>query len=616
MEDSIRAPHFLEPIKTSRRIHRCVYLDTETEQVELINGEEIHHLKLGQSVRTRRRSNGSWTKGKWIKFTHAEQIADWLCDAAPAGTTTYVWGHNMSYDFRVCDFIYTMPERGFTTKNPIIENNPFLVEYRKPHGKKRYTRIIFISSTNIYQSSLDSLGKLYGINKGDWASVKDDSEALAEYCQKDVLILREAMEGWMEFIDKNDLGPFAITLASQAFCTWRYRFQPESILIDSDKRALETSRAAYYGGRTECFYIGNTTGQFIYIDVNSMYPSVMLDNLYPTNLVGCADNVPLGTLHRVLLKHLVTADVTLQTDIPAYPLKYKKRLMFPTGRFRTTLSTPELVYALDSGHIKKIHRIAYYERSRLFSEYVDTIYKMRRHFKDVGNDVWAMLCKLLLNTLYGKFAQTGIRFEKVTDSAPFGIGIEREYNARLGEWFTFRHFGNSIQKAEKIPESYNSHPAIAAHVTSYARMELWNVIALAGIDNVYYCDTDSLVINLEGFSRVKCLCDETELGKWAIESYPIEMDIYGPKDYHIGYKEKIKGIKKDAEKISNDIYIQSQWETIKGGIRSAQGLSPKTRKVVKYLRRGYVKGEVLPSGRVRPWCLPNDESRIDSKLRS
>jgi len=59
----------------------------------------------------------------------------------------------------------------------------------------------------------------------------------------------------------------------------------EKIYIHDQVTTSEFEREAYFGGRVECFRLGNFTDEFFYnIDVNSMFPSVMKENLYPVKL--------------------------------------------------------------------------------------------------------------------------------------------------------------------------------------------------------------------------------------------------------------------------------------------------------------------------------------------
>ena len=96
------------------------------------------------------------------------------------------------------------------------------------------------------------------------------------------------------------------------------------------------ARDSYIGGRTECFRIGTFDGPLYYIDVNSMYPSVMKTGDYPTKLQGVYKNIEDREVDIWLREKCFIAEVTLSTDIPIYPLVNNGRLIFPTGTFKAT----------------------------------------------------------------------------------------------------------------------------------------------------------------------------------------------------------------------------------------------------------------------------------------
>ena len=123
--------------------------------------------------------------------------------------------------------------------------------------------------------------------------------------------------------------------------------------------ALE--RRAYFGGRSEAFRLGNIDGgPFYKLDINSMYPSVMVDAPVPLALKAVYSYVSKAELRAALRSSLVVADVEVQTEDPIYPRVIDGRLCFPVGRFTTSLCTPELRYALNRGHIARVGGMATY----------------------------------------------------------------------------------------------------------------------------------------------------------------------------------------------------------------------------------------------------------------
>jgi hypothetical protein len=159
-------------------------------------------------------------------------------------------------------------------------------------------------------------------------------------------------------------------------------------------------------------------------------------------------------------------------------------------------------------------------------------------------------------------------------------------------------------------EAFNSIPSISAHITADARNLLTDYIEKAGWENVFYCDTDSLIVNSRGFDNLRDYISNNELGKLKIENTSDNLEIYGLKDYRFGEEVKIKGIKKDAKKISENKYLQYHFEGIRMAMRKGNFAKVLVIPIEKVLKRSYNKGRVLKSGYVKPYHLTNAEDNL------
>ncbi|GAI63261.1 unnamed protein product, partial [marine sediment metagenome] len=277
--------------------------------------------------------------------------------------------------------------------------------------------------------------------------------------------------------------------------------------------------------------------------------------------------------------------------------------MFPVGRFWTTLCTPELKYAFEHNHVKQIDTCVIYEQENIFSSYVDKFYTLRQDFKSAGVAEYVELCKKMLNSLYGKFGQKGENWSKIGDcpnepdreELVFNMGGRRVTKLRylLGELFIMTGRG----------ECFDSFPAIAAHVTAYARMYLWRLMQQAGYGNYFYCDTDSLIVNEAGLCKLDDLITSSKLGGLKKEQEARSVVIRGLKDYTFGRKSVVKGIRKNAIQISEGVFRQEQWPSFRGLLRSGEPDTYTVGSTLKHLSREYTKGEVMSDGVVLPFVF-------------
>ncbi|GAI96919.1 unnamed protein product, partial [marine sediment metagenome] len=282
-------------------------------------------------------------------------------------------------------------------------------------------------------------------------------------------------------------------------------------------------------------------GTYHVVDVNSLYATVMHHGKFPCKYVKSRNHCTIDTLRYNLQSKAVIATVLIETDEPAYAVK-RNRTIFPIGRFWVTLTTPELVYALGHNHIRKVGRFVFYEQEKLFTGYVKRMYDLRLEFKSAGVESYSEICKLLLNSLYGKFGQKAEVWEKIGDCPNERDRTEVVFSPDSNHRGMIRYLLGEVFELTGYEECFNSFPAIASTVTAYARMYLYELMKMAGAGNYFYCDTDSLIVNDTGLENLGSLINEINLGCLKIEESIPWVNIYGLKDYETVNRTVIKGI--------------------------------------------------------------------------
>lgn len=615
-----RRVHYIKLNHTSESPQSCIWFDTETRPDPEVKNHIVHQLVFGWAAYSYRRAGGAWVAPRWFRFTTKEQFWAWVETCQRPKVKCYMFCHNTGFDIPVLDGIRQLALAGWTLDLAVIDAPPTILKYHKGgriknddalEGEKLERRsqsttrqsIVILDTLNIYRMPLKKIGEIVGLEKYDMPPDWDNEALSDKYCRRDVEIIMEGCKHWFEFLRSNDLGGFAQTLASQAMRSYRHRFMNHNILIDDNEKATSTSREAYYGGRTECFRLGHITERLYLLDVNSMYPAVMADHEYPHKLIGHDKRCTIRQLAAYLEHYTVCARVTLNTSQPIYPLRKDDRLVFPTGVFTTFLSSPELSHAIAEGHLVKVHECSVYRKAPLFKEFVEYFYTSRQDAVRRGDKTASQLFKIMMNSLYGKFGQRGIVWESHHNTEDLSAKTWEDYDLETGDTIKYRQLGGLVQTQMQERESRESFPAIAAHVTAHARMLLWSLIAKAGRTNVYYCDTDSLLVNACGFKRLSHNMDETRLGFLKLEGTYDDAEIRGNKDYRFGDKERTKGVRKNAVWKDKNTVQQEQWSSLKGLLARGDMSRPTTKPITKVLKRVYMKGEVLPSGYIRPFKL-------------
>ena len=462
---------------------------------------------------------------------------------------------------------------------------------------------------NFFRESLASIGARLGIPKLNIDFENCSYFELSIYCRRDVEILLFAFKDFIAFLQDNHISRLCYTIASTAMAAYLFSCYTHKIYIHNNSEAIDLERKSYRGGRVECFYIGDlNTENYYVLDVNSLYSTVMFHGLFPCKYKAIRHNLTIETLGVELKNNSVIADVLIETDEPVYAVK-RDRTIFPIGNFWTVLCSPELLYALDHNHIREIRTSVVYEQAPLFRRYVEKFYSLRMDFKKRGIKTYSEIVKLLLNSLYGKFGQKAEVWKKIGEAPNEKDRVEICFNASTDGPLKIRYLLGEVWELTGYEECFNSFPAIASHVAAYARMYLYKLLKITGAGNYFYCDTDSIIVNAAGLENLKPFINETNLGALKLEETTSTLQIRGLKDYSTDSKTVIKGIRKTAVKISDGIYSQQRWPSLKGLLSSGDPDTYTIKTEQKILVRKYTKGIVQRDGSVSPLTL-DDTSQL------
>ena len=395
----------------------------------------------------------------------------------------------------------------------------------------------------------------YYINK-TW-SVKDET---LKYLIKDLISLYQVL---ME-VDKIIFSNYRInitahpTIASLSISILRSNFLKDNNLLPKSKGELEEAiRMAYYGGRVEVI---KPQGKYLYCyDYNGLYSYSMLQDMP----VG----QPTFSLYRDLSKIFGFVKVKVKSPegiyVPVLPCKIKtksgdEKLIFPVGSWTAWYFSEEVKLAVRYGYKVEVLESYIYKRGKnVFKEYVDHMASI----KDNSTGAMRQIHKLLLNTPYGRMGMNNIRdkidivSKKEFESLELKFNIINSFEISENEVFVkYSKLPDPI-KCEQSGFNYdeeiikiidsdviNNSPAIAAAVSSWARITMYPIITKA-----FYTDTDSVFLKNE-----------------------LNPDLVGKE---IGkFKQEYGGVIKKAIFPSNKLYFL---DTLKGAISKNKGYSGK-----------------------------------------
>lgn len=590
-------------IKPSNKVsipRNLMFFDTETLPEKRSNNVEYHCLRLGVCSHITLDSSAKVVTKDVYTFRSIPEFMALYTSFLDKKHKLYCFALNVGFDIRVLNLPHIFFYEQLFSTPPIINDRVFIWEIGSKLGKSVFLDVANYGAMSVYQ-----LGKDMNLPKLEVEFDTPDEGKLITYCIRDVEIIERFMLQFIEFIHSNKLGEFKLTLASQALTSWRTRFLQQSIDLHSVPAYLNLERSSYHGGRVECFYIGQKSGENYYnLDINSMYPYVMKHCKLPYSIAGFKVNPSVSDASLLAKEYYLIADVSLNTNEPAYPVVRDNRLIFPTGKFNATIHHAELAYAIAHNHVQNIHYLMCYEHTIVFSEYVDFFYNTRQKAKSEDNKSWDYIAKIFLNSLYGKYGQTNVEREILEKKHGDIISRITVLVPELGlsgaeiSWF------GTVYRETKAGEATYSFPAIAGAITAYARMMLWTYIKQAGFDNVYYCDTDSIICNEQGYINLSNRCDNKQLGYLKLQSMATNIAIRGVKDYTFGNESKTKGRRKNAKELTYDSWEQAQFQGFLAWLNKGGNAPPEIKMIVKHRSNIYTKGVLNRlTGKVLPHQL-------------
>ena len=346
------------------------------------------------------------------------------------------------------------------------------------------------------------------------------------------------------------------TLSSLAFAIFRTVFLENNTIPQLSGQVAKDIRQGYTGGAVDMHLPENPEGVQLYAyDVNSLYPSIMLDKDMPVgkpvlfegnirviepNAFGffyCEIIAPDNLKHPILQTHVMTNNGI--------------RTMAPIGIWEDMIFSSVIYNAEKYGYKLNILCGYTFERKIIFKDYVNNLYSLRQQFPKT--DPLNYIAKILLNSLYGRFGMDDNFAEVNIIHKDYITDFENKFfdlissKTELEDYYLI-----SIKNSEKIEEdensTHNTNVAIASAITAYSRIYMSQFKNNPKI-NLYYTDTDSIYTDSE---LDESLISETSLGKLKLENVCNKTIFLSPKVYYLETENKeviykVKGLKHEIE---------------------------------------------------------------------
>lgn len=496
--------------------------------------------------------------------------------------------HNLKFDGEF--IIYWALKNGFThaEKKEDIKANTFttlisdmgqfyqITLYFEKKNKKVH-KVTFIDSLKIIPFSVDQIAKSFNLEisklKIDYKKPRPRGWELTkeerEYITNDVLIVAKALNTiFSEDLTKMTEGSNALNDFKNILTKSKFNHYFPSLDYEVDKDL----RKAYKGGFTYLnpIYKEKDIYNGEVLDVNSLYPSVMYEKLLPFGEPIYFNGKYKDDKVYSLYIQMISCSFKLKKNkIPTIQIKNNKAF-FRANEYLESSENEIVVLTLTNVDLKlffehyEVYDLEYLcgwkfkGITGIFTKYIDKWIGRKNKATIEGNKGQRTLAKLMLNSLYGKFATSLDVQSKIPE---------------LGEDDIIHYHLSEKETKEGI------YLPIGAFITAYAREKTIRTsqaikdysLKKYGKDLYCYSDTDS-IHTLLPIEELKLFCDidPVRLGAWKHEGHFTKAKFVRQKCY----LEEIDGnINITCAGLPKNCYSQVKWEKFKEGFTASGKLT-------------------------------------------
>ena len=485
--------------------------------------------------------------GRPDNFLYGNNIDDFIKFCSNKKENYVLYFHNLKFD---SEFIFNYllnnsftcikdkkdkSDKTFTTLISDM-NQIYSIEIFFEVKGKRVNKVTIYDSLKILNFSVEQIAKDFDLPIRkldlDYTKKREVGHVLTsdeiDYIRNDVEIMSRALDYMFKTdLKKMTIGGDALYDYKKMISSFTHYFPVLPYEIDSD------IRQSYRGGFTylnDC-YKGATLGRGWVLDVNSLYPSVMYNEILPFGEPLFFDGeYEEDKLYPLYVQSISVSFELKENMIPTIQLKNNTNFI-PTEY--VTSSNGDIVDLVltnvDLELFKKHYNIEYINYNGgwkfkgirgLFKDYIDKWTTVKIESKKQNNFAMYRISKLMLNSLYGKFGLNPNIRSKYPELQDSGI-------------ITYKFYEKELREPVYIP--------MAAFITSYARYKTITTsqsiksysIENYGVDYYIYSDTDSIHTLFTDTELLKEFVDidDYRLGAWKLESEFIKGKYLRAKSY-------------------------------------------------------------------------------------
>lgn len=558
-------PHYLRPLKTTRTPKKLAAF--YAQPASLRSGDEQTYTWAHGALSMAERKTGAPVEfGTPAHFSEPAELWATLDGFIDVDEEVVCWTFNLPVQLRLSAAFIHLPPIGWHLETVSLEPGAAWAKFAS--DKKT---IVFCD--------------LKAWTPYEWERVKDVALAKRGWRERDLVgtnanmvlaaqktaVIAEAVKQIIEWIDRDELGPFRPTGSGQSYSCYRRHFLTERILAHNNDEQLRAERISMWAGRTEAWQHGNIKGgPFVELDMRSAYARIASQCDVPAVALGAIHRPSIASLLRQTDRYSFLCRVEVETETPVAPASTGTHTIWPVGNFTTWVWEPELRLLDTYATSVKVLTAYRYRKAPALAGFASMVLGVLDQPPDDLMGVPALVVKHWSRTLVGRF---GLRYRSWIPYSRDGdndLSLVTFINADTETMTDMLCVGHDMLLLGDMAESRDSVPQIPAWIMSECRARLWYAMVDIGLDNVVYVDTDSVIFKTHGDSRRERDIVQRFAPLWLQKGRYARLSIAGPRNLHVDDTRRISGLPAEAVRTGNGKYHAEVFKSIREAMRSGQ----------------------------------------------
>lgn len=591
-----RKPHWLAPAGRTKTPQVVVSFDTETASSKRGTDEVLTLRCWDAALRIRNYHASDPDSTAPYRGESAAQLANLLEAAVDIQGECWAFAHNLGFDLTVTSLPMVLCERGWETDFVSLGDEATVFVLKQP-GRK----LVITDSWSWLRSPLTAAAKDVGMRTGRLPGERAGLEDWHRRCAHDVAILDTVLATLLDWWDDSGLGSFGITGSACGWRSLRAYAAPKTVLVGPEGERTVFERRALYSGRKEVWQVGEVKRRWV-ADYDLVAAHLTTVAYQPLPVLPIRDGrvaliadplrppEGIGTI----------CEVDITTATPCAPVKIDGDVWWPTGTFRTVLTSVELAEVIKVADRVDVVQARWYRLGTPLAAWAQWCLDLLDPERDDVPAVVRRVAKGWGRSVPGRFA---LRVSNLISERPathLGWAVESGVDLDTGEALESISYGGIERTYRKEQDGADVFPAVLAFVEGHLRAAMAQTLATRDPARLLQCNTD-------GWWEV-CRDGRETMQPWeAPAPYRIVrrahergVTVIGPNHVTTPSESRLSGVPKDARPDDDGGFVWQDWPGLRWQLEhSRPGEYVRPRRGMK-LQPHYCRRWVLDDGETVP----------------